>query len=752
VDPATTADVPPAAEPTRSRAGTARVLNRILVADPGQVRLHFAVGFVVCMAAGVLAVWLFARWTDQLALTVERPNGGSVTVISHPSAMVLGGITTMVTLTSVRSTEPRPHAIGMLRVAPLMVLGAVLGIVVGHGHLLSLIALCLVAAGVVLLQQWPRLAPLGSPIIFGTYLAVFIHVRLSQLPWVVAIIAVASGVCILLQLAYFGPRPERAVRRLRATFDRAADVLLDDLLALLADAGTDRQPARAAAVRASATRLQVVALTLEIQLGSPFTGLSAEQVDRLHVDVFDREACLHSLARSAGQMVRDGAQPELLAEVAQVLRALRAGDVTWVHEWSVAGVRAARERRMRTGDLSPTPPAYGVAVAAYELSHLALRPVVTTPDAADIDSFRPTVGSVGGALVGSAALATRAQLGAGKIGPFARPVARRATRMLAATSLAVGIGYAIEPNRWHWAFFAAFAVMAAANTAAEHVRTAIERAVGTAGGVAVGVLAAHGFERQPVLSFGLLFVAMGVGFYFQRASGVLYAFALTVMLGQMYVQLHQYSDDVLVTRLVETAVGTSAAIVVALLVFRVRRSAVTRTGIAQHLDALDAVIQGSVAWCRGERSGVALRSEVRRLQDILQQLRATARPVVWWRRAGAADEIELTVVSMTTHDAATLARRSAAVTFEPAHHGELDGIAAELHGAIGDIGRWLASDGSAPPQLEPSPRIVALDLEVRRDESAATVLRLAVLRQLAMIEEHLAELLAVREARLASRN
>ena len=83
------------------------------------------------MAAGVLAVWLFARWTDQLALTVELPDGGSVAVVSHPSAMVLGGIATMVTLTSVRSTEPRQHLVGMLRVAPMMVLGAVLGILVG---------------------------------------------------------------------------------------------------------------------------------------------------------------------------------------------------------------------------------------------------------------------------------------------------------------------------------------------------------------------------------------------------------------------------------------------------------------------------------------------------------------------------------------------------------------------------------------------------------------------------------------------
>jgi uncharacterized membrane protein YgaE (UPF0421/DUF939 family) len=79
--------------------------------------------------------------------------------------------------------------------------------------------------------------------------------------------------------------------------------------------------------------------------------------------------------------------------------------------------------------------------------------------------------------------------------------------MLAATGLAVAVGYAIAPNRWFWPFFAAFAVMAAANTAAEHVRAAIERAVGTACGVAVGVVAAHAFERQPVLSFGLLFAA-----------------------------------------------------------------------------------------------------------------------------------------------------------------------------------------------------------------------------------------------------
>jgi enoyl-CoA hydratase/carnithine racemase len=64
---------------------------------------------------------------------------------------VLGGI--LVALMSVRSTEPRQHLVGMLQRAPMMVLGAVLGIAVGHGHLLALVAVRLVATGVVLVQQ-----------------------------------------------------------------------------------------------------------------------------------------------------------------------------------------------------------------------------------------------------------------------------------------------------------------------------------------------------------------------------------------------------------------------------------------------------------------------------------------------------------------------------------------------------------------------------------------------------------------------
>ena len=77
-------------------------------------------------------------------------------------------------------------------------------------------------------------------------------------------------------------------------------------------------------------------------------------------------------------------------------------------------------------------------------------------------------------------------------------------------------------------------------------------------------------------------------------------------------------------------------------------------------------------------------------------------------------------------------------------------IAEHLHDAIDDVARWLASDGAEPPDLERSPLIDVVDLAVRQDESVTTALRLAVLRQLAMIEEHLAELVAVREARTAS--
>lgn len=521
------------------------------LSDPGNVRLRAAGAAVATAMATTLVAWIVARLTNQLKLSVVTP-AGNATVVSHPTAMLIGGMVAVLMAQIPMPTAPRERRSALIRLPVAFFAGTFLGIALEQSRIATLVGLCALAVVLVLAQRWPQHVGLVMAGFFGTFIAAFVRLTTSQIPWVALVIATSSAVAIALQLTVFAPRPRQTLQRLFRALDDAADGLLEALAETLV-AGPAMSADQRADVGSAATAVSRIALTIDLNLAND-GALSAELLANAHVAAFDREAGLLAITRATIELADSSASPAARADASELLHAIRAGAGSGqIHATQlIDDSRAALDRAAATGD----PALEGAARAAYRLAvaclDLAESPATLTTDAAG-QEYRAVVASAAGSLMGSARLAAESQASQGAqwgdIGRgFPPAILQRAVRMAIAVGAATAVGDAVNSTRWYWAFFGAFAVMSGANTAAEHIRLGLERMLGTAAGVALGVPLAHTLDSVPAVTFGVLFVALALGIYSQRQSQFFNALAFTVLVGSLYVQLHTYSDNVLLTR------------------------------------------------------------------------------------------------------------------------------------------------------------------------------------------------------------
>lgn len=732
---------------SEERSFATSLLGRRAMIDPGNARLWFATALVFSSFAAVVATWAFAHATNQLELTVLVPNapGGKVTVVSHQMAMMIGGMSAFVMLMVPLPSAPRLRAMLMSAMPPMLIVGLGLGSLVGDNKALGIMVLCLTATVLVLLQRVPPTLLLGYPVFFGLFLAIFIKLPSGQLPWVAAIVGVASITCIVFSILVFRPHPERNLRRIRRAFDRAEDEAIEAAIRLLRAELVDGSSPDLQHAAETLTRLNEVALMVDVNLADSGLKLDQEVVDQLHHQVFDREASVHAVVRASADALRAGVPLDDRARTANVLTKFRSSAREQARELAETDLKDSSKQ---LGSASPENQA--ILRARYHAAVVVLEMVMplTSPDvgAFATPSFRPAVLAPGGALAGSgpaaaSALEPRRNSLAVRIMPPV--IAARALRMLIATGLASAMGAAISPTRWYWAFFTAFAVMAAANTAAEHVRTSIERAIGTAIGVAVGIGIAHVLSDHLAIAFVSIFVSMGVAFYYRQPSSLLNTMAITIMVSQLYLLLGSYTDRVLLTRMTETLLGATIAIGVSLTVFRVRTSTVATHAIKAHLAAFDQVIENTIDHVAGGRPSTELRSDVRALQDAHQQLRKTVVPssAMFQRYAHGTTRDQLILLGILTHDAANIARRG--TTADPLDNDqrrELRNVGVQLRQGVLVISDALVNGvaGSAPFVL--TNRIDDIDTALRDTKSQQRALQLAFVHELAVLQEHLLDL------------
>jgi uncharacterized membrane protein YccC len=206
------------------------------------------------------------------------------------------------------------------------------------------------------------------------------------------------------------------------------------------------------------------------------------------------------------------------------------------------------------------------------------------------------------------------------------PYVRSSIQIAVAGTLAVVAGAAVSGQRLYWAVLSTFLVFIAATNSGEQVRRALFRVTGTAIGIVVGDLLVHVTGGHVWSSLLIVLVALFCGIYLMRINYTFMAIGITVTMSQLYVQLDEFSWQLLLLRFAETAIGVGTVVLTVLVIVPLRPQRVLTTGVLLWFQALrrllDAVLERLLG---GEPS--PLRPAVRELDAAYAALVATATPL-----------------------------------------------------------------------------------------------------------------------------
>jgi uncharacterized membrane protein YccC len=163
------------------------------------------------------------------------------------------------------------------------------------------------------------------------------------------------------------------------------------------------------------------------------------------------------------------------------------------------------------------------------------------------------------------------------------------------------------------------------------VRKSVFRVAGTVVGVIAGSLLAHVAGDRVWLQIVVVLVSLFLGMYLFRINYTFMTIGITVMVSQLYVELDEFSNSLLILRLGETAVGAGIAILTVLLVLPLHVGRVTRVAARQQLEALadlaDRCLDRLADPASAVGSDLELRAAARRADVAYQALVATLRPL-----------------------------------------------------------------------------------------------------------------------------
>ncbi|WP_130290978.1 FUSC family protein [Pseudonocardia sediminis] len=529
----------------------------MVASDPGLGRLRMAVSGAVAMATALGVEYGFA--------TLLGADAQGVLI-----SMLLGAIVAMMgslALTGsdvgekVRTAVWFPVAIGGGMVAGIAVAGST-------GLMLSVFVVVMFLA--VFVRRWgPAFFNYGFMAWMGYFFASFLHPSWSMMPMIVGATVVGTAWVLLLSITLLNTHAPRTLRRVVRAFDARARAVAragSDLLTHAdrpdVDGGRARRRARRALGRRQ-TRLAEVALMVEAwsaERGALPEGWSGPALRRRLIDA---QQAVDGIVAGADSLAAGGSP---LAGRAAVLldRMARRDDA--------GAERAARELADATGDDTGTPPpgrlaARHLAAAASEFVALA-RIAEAPPGTAEVDDFEPAVGLAMGHLPGSPAVALDVPVHVRWWNPLAKldMTTRQAIQVAVAGTLAILVGRELSDTRYYWAVIAVFVMFTGTGTRSETFLKGVNRLVGTLLGLFASIWLAGVTAGSTTAVLVTIVACMFVGFYMFRISYGFMIFCITIMVGQLYSALHEFSNALLVLRLEETAVGALIGFAVAVLV------------------------------------------------------------------------------------------------------------------------------------------------------------------------------------------
>jgi MFS family permease len=596
---------------------------------------------------------------SRLALIATQHHG--VTLLS----MLLGGLIALLSTFAVLDSHPRGQALTML-LMPVPLLAAMALSIELVGHRSAGTALLAVFMGVATYVRrfvprfGSRVALYGIMVFIG-FLFGFVSggaIGEHDLGWILVIVSLAVVINLLLKVVVFRPLDRGRVQRTARAFGARSRAVAGAAAELF-----DASPLSGRATRRlheRLLRLNETALVIDASIQAPGAlppGVSALDA---HTHLFEVERGVHNVGCLAERVAAAELPPPARREVRAWLIDVRAG-----HSDRAARAAAAMERGDGPGCFA------GIAdrdiVAIHRLASGVANTVATLdapwPRSNNREDgnhvpFESAVTLISGDLPGSAIVSAEAAARPGRHGSLLRrlrldPPAQLAIRVTLAAGVASVIGSALSERRFYWAVIAVLVAFTGTNTSGEQIIKAIHRIAGTIAGVLIGSLLANAIGHS-TWSVVVIVGALGLGMYFMKVSFAAFVIGLTVALAQLYGQLGEYSNHLLVVRLEETAIGGAVAMLAALSIFPVSTRHAARIAEGAYLGSLADLLARLSDSLRKRPSDAPLSSAARALDHANQQLRTTASPLV--RNPLRRDPIERTLplFSQTAHHARNL--------------------------------------------------------------------------------------------------
>jgi len=645
-----TSALPPVLE-ARAPAGTrerilGRWVDRFAGSDPGLNRFRMALQSVLTIGVILGAEALFVHFTRALQIqthgaVLPAAEAAKVAGANHVFlviALLLGALVGMMSGFGVMDTNARGQLISMLFLPIPLIAALSLGMALGGHRVLALTSFAVVLAiGTYGRRFGPRGFISAMLLFMGDFLGFFLHtaVSLDDFGWLAAEIGVGTVVAIAVRFAFFYPFQAKALERTQRSYAararKAAALALNVLDHPRHSLHTERASRR---LHHQLVRLNEAALMIDAQLGDPGAVADGSLAQLLHQRLFDAELALANIARFGEAMARFGLPASQHFEARLALRELIRGDNEAAKAHAAQLIDLLREA-------APVPPGEDRAVAVvphrFAGSVIALADAMTEWMALGATregegAFHPSVQLFGGWLPGSSQVSMTASLEPGtRLSERIRlPMhVRTAIQMAIAVGAATALGDALSPRRFYWAVLAALITFMNANTTGEQVRKAFFRVAGTVVGIGAGSLLVTAVGHHTYWSIAVILAALFFGFYLMRINYTFMVIGITVMVSQLYVQLDEFSNSLLLLRLEETALGAAVTIVVVMLVFPLRTRRVLRVAYRDLVQAVAQLAGHASDHLLGVDHGpeAGLRTEARAVDAAYHALTATAQPL-----------------------------------------------------------------------------------------------------------------------------
>jgi hypothetical protein len=633
--------------PSRLLDGLGGLGGWLVGPDPGLNRLRTVLCAVLTIAGAIGAEWLFVHFTGALQRPTPPAAAGAaaaarVVAANHAVlifAMVLGGIVGLTAAISVQDTQRRDQVVSILVLPVPMIAVLALSLAVARHRILALCLLPLILAAGTYLRRFGPVGVRVGPLLFSGYLFGFLLgsvITVGDTGWLTAEIGVGIVVAIVVRVGVFHDASGRALRRTQRSFAARARRLAGLALAAFDEPG----PAASRRLYRHKTRLGQATQLIDGQLADPGVAQADSAAALLHQRLFDSWLALGNLARFAAALGRSPLRPGQREQVREILASLRDGrfDSARASALAFAGTLAAPAGP--DGDNTEIIAhrfAGSVTDFTDALSQWLVLGARDQPGGGAL--FAPAVPLRQGGSLSVTAAATAEASSTAEPGRCLRraavaPHVRTAIQVGVAIAAAIALGDLLSGQRFYWAVIGAFVVFQGTSNTDEQIGKALSRIVGTLAGIVVGsrlvdLIGPHAAAWMIVI----ILASVLLGLYLQRADYAFLVIGITVLVSQLYAELGDFSDLLLVQRLEETAVGAAIAAAVVVAVLPLHASQVARVALRDYLAAMASLLRRAYAALGGEEEDAALLHDDSRALDTAY--RALAASIQSMRRIQA---------------------------------------------------------------------------------------------------------------------